>query len=185
MRIILGVEKPQVPYRDEVSLWEERPGRALAKCHVYRLARDSDLECQLPLGIEESCEPNVEANHKQIDTLQHERRTDVRIAVNVPVEINTIYHKGDPITERTIIEDVSDFGCHFTMKGAIRKGDTVSVRLLSPDGQLLPDEPAKLFEVMWIARGPGIVVAGARILGDGRFDKAKFVQNSSDAQSPS
>ena len=157
----------------------------MAKCNVYRLAANSGVERELPLGTKESCELAVEANNKQIETIQHKRRTDVRIAVNVPVEITTIYHKGDPITERTIIEDVSDFGCHFTMKGAIRKGDTVSVRLLSQDGQILLDEPAKLFEVMWIARGPEIVVAGARILGDERFDKARFVQNSSDAQSAS
>jgi hypothetical protein len=126
------------------------------------------------------CEKALETDNKRIETSQRERRTDVRILVNVPVEITTINHKGSQIAERTFIEDVSDFGCRFSIQGAVRKGDTVAVRLLSQDGRNLLDEPAKVFEVMWIARGTSIVVVGARILGGEKFDKDKLTQNSSD-----
>ena len=126
----------------------------------------------------------MEIDNKPIETNPRERRADVRLTVNVPVEITTIYHKGPTITERTYVEDVSDFGCRFTMQGAIRKGDTVSIRLLSEDGQTLLEGPAKTFEVMWIARGPSIVVVGALILGEEKFDKSKFVQNSIETKIP-
>ncbi len=125
----------------------------------------------------------METGHKPVETSQHERRSDARIVVNIPVEITTIYHIGEAITERTIIEDVSDYGCRFTMRGAIRKGDTVSVKLLAEDGVSLMNEPAKLFEVMWIARGPEFVVVGARILGGEKFDKDKLRQNSKNPKS--
>lgn len=120
----------------------------------------------------------METENKPIETSQRERRTDSRIVVNVPVEITTIYHKGDAITERTFIEDVSDYGCRFTLRGAIRKGDTVSVHLLDQDGNALMNEPARIFEVMWIARANSVVVVGARSLGGEKLDKPMLVENS-------
>jgi hypothetical protein len=123
-------------------------------------------------------EQTVKAENEPIEAIQRERRTDVRIIVNVPVEIRTIYHKGGEITERTIIDDVSDFGCRFTMRGAIQRGDTVAIHLLAQDGNSVVDEPAKIFEVMWIARDASVVVVGAKILGGEKFDKARLLEQS-------
>jgi hypothetical protein len=106
-----------------------------------------------------------------------ERRSDARIVVNVPVEITEISDKGRQITERTFIEDVSDFGCRFSMRGTVKKGDTIAVRLISQDGKTVSDEPAKLFEIMWVARKMSSLVVGARILHGEKVDKLKVLLN--------
>lgn len=126
----------------------------------------------------------MESDKEPTETSQRELRADARIIVNVPVEITTIYHKGSQIAERTYIEDVSDFGCRFTMRGAIQKGDTVAVRLLAQDGESLLDDPARIFEVMWIVRGASSVVAGARIIQGEKFATAKLSQKSDDPGLP-
>jgi hypothetical protein len=126
----------------------------------------------------------VEPEKKQRGAGIEQRRAEVRMQVDVAVEITTMYHRGGTITERTYLEDLSDNGCRFTMRGAIRKGDTVSVHLLAADGETLSEEPPKLFEVMWIARADSVVVVGARIIGGENFDVSRFAQGSSDKKVP-
>lgn len=121
---------------------------------------------------------SLETDKNRMETSRHERRADSRIVVNVQVEVTTINHHGSPITERTYIEDVSDFGCRFSMRGPVRKGDTVAIQLIAPDGKIESDEPAKKFEVMWIARAATIVVVGARVVEGEKLDTAKLSQNS-------
>jgi PilZ domain len=120
----------------------------------------------------------METDRNRIEPNQREHRAEPRIVVNVPVEIVTIYHKGCPIKERTHIEDVSGSGCRFTMKGAVRKGDTVAIHLLAQDGNKLLDQPAKVFEIMWIVRAASGVVAGARIIEGGKFDAVNLPDQS-------
>jgi hypothetical protein len=122
----------------------------------------------------------VNSMEKPVNTGQDERRLDARIMVNIPVEIVTMYHKGDEIRERTHIEDFSDQGCRFTVKGAMCKGDTVAIHLLAHDGAALLDEPPRLVEIIWIARGESAVVVGARLLGGAKFDKTDPLQISAD-----
>jgi PilZ domain len=119
----------------------------------------------------------MEPYRKTVESAQVERRRDPRIVVNAPVEITTSNHKDCQITEKTFIEDVSDMGCRFKMRGPVRKGDMISVRLLSQDGKEFLDETAKMFEVMWVARGENIVVVGARIVGAEKFDTSQMVKN--------
>jgi len=103
-----------------------------------------------------------------------ERRVDKRTLVNVPVEITEIDAEGHPHTERTFIEDVSDFGCRFSTRGSIEKGATVAVKLLSPNGSATPDEQPHLFEVMWVARKQSGSTVGARILQGEKLANTKF-----------
>lgn len=92
------------------------------------------------------------------------RRAERRILVNVPVEVTEVDGKGHPFTERTFIEDVSDFGCRFSTRGPVQQGDTISVKVLGPGGKAAPDEEPRLFEVMWVARKEHGSTVGARLL---------------------
>ena len=96
-------------------------------------------------------------------SLADRRRADKRIPVNVAVEVTQMDAAGHTVTERTFIEDVSDFGCRFSTRGKIVQGATVSVRLLSPNGRPLADEEPRIYEVMWVARKERSYTAGARL----------------------
>jgi hypothetical protein len=126
----------------------------------------------------------VNIENKPDQTIQPERRRDARIVVNVPVEITKIDETGLEITERTFVEDVSDFGCRFSIRGTVKKGDIVGIRLLAQDGRSLPDELAKLFEVMWVAPKASILVVGARICRGETFDKARLLHEANDPKLP-
>ena len=92
------------------------------------------------------------------------RRAERRILVNVPVEVSQVAGEGHHFVERTFIEDVSDFGCRFTTRNPLQKGDSISVKLLGQVGSnSLEDEP-RLYEVMWVAPKEHSYIVGARVL---------------------
>ena len=93
-----------------------------------------------------------------------EKRTSSRILVHVPIEVTGRDNNGNAITERTFIEDVSDFGCRFSIVGPVQKGETVALKLLGPNGRPLPDEEPRLYEIMWVAKNDRNTTLGARLL---------------------
>ena len=92
------------------------------------------------------------------------RRTERRILVNVPVEVSEVSDRGHAFVERTFIEDVSDFGCRFTTRNPLQKGDSVLVKLLGHVGSDLPGDKPLLYEIMWVARKEHSYTVGARLL---------------------
>jgi hypothetical protein len=115
--------------------------------------------------------PDEENNHGVF--LIERRRAERRILVHVPVEVTKVDGEGHFFTERTFIEDVSDFGCRFSTRGLVQQGDTVTVKLLGPDGKNLPGEEPRLFEVMWAARKERGTTLGVRLLQGEKLDKIK------------
>ena len=91
------------------------------------------------------------------------RREEKRILVHVPVEVTATDSAGNQTTERTFIEDVSDFGCRFTARGPIQQGDTISLKILGPHGNNLPGEEPRQYEIMWVARKDRGSTVGARL----------------------
>jgi hypothetical protein len=128
----------------------------------------------IPYGVRNHENP-LDVEKQPGEIFPPERRRDARIVVNVPVEITKIDETGHEITERTFVEDVSDFGCRFSIRETVKKGDTVAIRLLAQDGKSLSDEPVKHFEVMWAARGASRLVVGARICRGEKLDKARLL----------
>ena len=115
--------------------------------------------------------PEEESNHALF--LIERRRAERRFLVHVPVEVTEVDGEGRSFTERTFIEDVSDFGCRFSTRGLVQQGDTVTVKLLGPDGKSLPGEEPRLFEIMWAARKERGTTVGARLLQGEKLDKIK------------
>ena len=107
-----------------------------------------------------------EEKSKSNTFLVERRRADKRILVNVAVEVTQQDAAGHSVTERTFIEDVSDFGCRFSIRSPIQPGSTVSIKLLGPNGRLFPDEEPRLYQVMWVARNKHSSTAGARLMSD-------------------
>jgi PilZ domain len=103
-----------------------------------------------------------------------ERRTERRILVHVPIEITEIDGEGRHIKERTFIEDVSDFGCRFSSRGPVQQGDTVAVKILGPDGNILPEEKSRLYEIMWVVRKEHGSTVGARVLQGEKLANIRF-----------
>ena len=116
-----------------------------------------------------------ETTNPKIDSIDR-RRAERRIVVNVPVEVTEMDGEGHPITERTFIEDVSDFGCRFSTRVPIQQGDTVSVKLLGPNGCAMPGEEARLYEIMWVARKEHSTTVGARMVRGEKLASMKVQQ---------
>jgi hypothetical protein len=103
-----------------------------------------------------------------------ERRVERRVLVHVPVEVTAIDDDGQPAIERTFIEDVSDFGCRFSTRGSVKQGDTIAVKILGRYGNNLPDEDARLYEIMWVAPKDRGFAVGARLLQGEKLANAKI-----------
>ena len=103
-----------------------------------------------------------------------ERRVERRILVHVPVEVTEIDGDGQPTKERTFIEDVSDFGCRFSTRGSVKQGETIAVKILGRYGNNLPEEDARLYEVMWVAPKDHGFSVGARLIEGEKLANAKF-----------
>lgn len=100
-----------------------------------------------------------------------ERRDSSRIAVHVPIEVTLTDSRGKQATERAFIEDVSSFGCRFSVRADIQQGATVTLKVLGKRG--MPDDEPRMFEVMWVQRRQNTSTIGARLIEGEKLDKVK------------
>ena len=71
---------------------------------------------------------------------------------------------GLQFAERARVEDVSDLGCRFSMRGAVHEGSILGIEPLGPEGENLSDEFPRLFVVIWVKRKGNRLAVGARSL---------------------
>jgi hypothetical protein len=102
------------------------------------------------------------------------RKEERRIVMHVPVEVTKKDSEGHEIRERTYIEDVSDFGCRFTARGPVQKGDIIALKIIGPHGNNLPDEKPRLYEIMWVAPKDRGTTVGARLVQGEKLSHAEF-----------
>jgi hypothetical protein len=115
-----------------------------------------------------------ENKETSIGDINGERRTETRLFTNAQVEIAGIDLAGNSFTEITKVNNFSDVGCQFQTQIPLRCGTAVAIKPLGPDGQCRPEEPFKLFEIVWTARCvPGWLV-GARSLEGKELENVKF-----------
>jgi hypothetical protein len=99
--------------------------------------------------------------------LGSEKRKEQRFSVDLPVEITWHGPKGNILTERTRIQDISRSGCRFKLQVELQRGDVVSVLPLGPRGTSVEDEQSKLHEVKWTAPdGTGWTIGALRLEDD-------------------
>jgi hypothetical protein len=94
----------------------------------------------------------------------NERRAYRRFFLNSQVEIIGVDKSGLQFAERARVEDVSDLGCRFTIRGAVHEGSILGVEPLGPVGENLSDEFPRLFVVIWAKRKGDRLAVGARSL---------------------
>jgi len=125
--------------------------------------------------LEEKSNPNLHV----VD-----RRAHKRILVDIPVEVTVVDAKGHLITEHSFIEDVSDFGCRFSVRAPVHQGDTVALKLLGPHGIVLPDEEPRYYEIMWLAPKEHGATMGGRVLQGEKLAHVKFPWAQSEEKPP-
>jgi hypothetical protein len=103
-----------------------------------------------------------------------ERRAYRRFSLHSHVEINGVDESGLQFTERVRVEDVSDLGCRFSIRGAVHEGSILGVEPLGPEGEELLDEFPRLFIVIWVKRKGGRLTVGARSLRAEELSDADF-----------
>ena len=105
-----------------------------------------------------------------------ELRSDSRLRVSVAIEVVKTDGAGRQVTERSFIEDVSDFGCRFSIAGPVAKGDIVTVRVLGSNRKPQNPEPPRQFEIMWVQLSGKHCTVGARIVSGQKMDKVKLAE---------
>ena len=107
-----------------------------------------------------------------------DRRFEKRHLINAQIEISGIDYAGNSFTGLTKVKNFSDVGCHFQTQIRLRCGSTISIEPLAPDGQRLPQEPSKLFKIVWTSRCENGWRVGARVFsGDGISDRESASAN--------
>jgi len=107
----------------------------------------------------------------------NDRRAYKRLFLHSQVEITGVDESGLQFAERARVEDVSDLGCRFSMRGAVHEGSILGVEPLGPDGENLSDEFPRLFVVIWVKRNENRLVAGARSLREEELSDSSFDAN--------
>jgi hypothetical protein len=115
----------------------------------------------------------------------NERRAHSRFFLHSQVEITGVDESGLQFAERARVEDVSDLGCRFSIRGAVHEGSILGVEPLGPEGDNLSDEFPRLFVVIWVKRKGNRLAVGARSLREDELSDADFHANSSASEHPS
>jgi hypothetical protein len=112
-----------------------------------------------------------------------ERRED-RYAFAIEVVVEAIGQGGVPVRERTITDNVSNWGCRFFVPFALRLDDIVTLRPASQDSaDPMPVAPT-FFQVVRVNRqGDGWMVAAWRISEDGPW--SRMVEKAAQRREPS
>lgn len=113
-----------------------------------------------------------------------DRRNEIRLRVDIPIEVTWTGAEGRQITERTFVEDVSDFGCRFSTRKSMKQGDTVSVQLLSRNGKFVSSDKPKAFTIMWISRKLTGMTVGARLQGTDQIASTKAASEAAPSAEP-
>jgi len=108
-----------------------------------------------------------------------ERRVSTRFLLHSQVEITGVDESGLQFAERTRVEDVSDLGCRFSIRGAVHEGSIIGVELLGPEGEDLSDEFPRLLVIVWAKRPGDRLTVGARSLREDELSNPGFHTNSS------
>ncbi|MGA7795058.1 MAG: hypothetical protein WCA19_18625 [Candidatus Acidiferrales bacterium] len=103
-----------------------------------------------------------------------DRRAYKRLFLHSQVEISGVDESGLQFAERARVEDVSDLGCRFSMRGAVHEGSILGVEPLGPEGENLSDEFPRLFVVIWVKRKENRLAVGARSLREEELSDAGF-----------
>jgi len=93
-----------------------------------------------------------------------ERRMETRLYTNAHVEIAGVDLAGNSFNELTKVKNFSDVGCQFHTQIPLGCSTVVAIKPLGQNGQRTPEEPSKLFEIVWTARCLPGWLAGARAL---------------------
>ncbi len=116
----------------------------------------------------------LKAQEQILDPVSAERRSDKRLKVNLPVEVRGIHSAEDEKMEHTFIEDVSDFGCRFSIHGDIQQGDKVILQPLGTNGKALPSEEPRLVEIVWTSHKSTGWTVGAKIVQGEKLGSINF-----------
>jgi hypothetical protein len=98
-----------------------------------------------------------------------ERRAYNRFLLHSQVEITGVDESGLQFAERARVENVSDLGCRFSIRGAVHQGSVLGVMPLGPEGENLLDEFPRLFIIIWAKRKGNRLTVGARSLREGEL----------------
>lgn len=107
----------------------------------------------------------------------NDRRAYKRLFLHSQVEITGVDESGLQFAEQARVEDVSELGCRFSIRGAVHEGSILGVEPLGSEGEKLSDEFPRLFVVVWVKRKGDRLAVGARSLRQEERSDAGFHSN--------
>jgi hypothetical protein len=111
-----------------------------------------------------------------------ESRSEERISVDIIVEITWRDPEGNPVTERTRIEDVTSVGCRFRIQVQLQRGEVISIMAVSQGKMGLANGELQLYEIMWSAQEGSKWNTGALRLKGEKLTNASSPQSGSSKQ---
>jgi hypothetical protein len=72
------------------------------------------------------------AKEETMASAQLQERREVRNVAAFPIEVSGI-RDGEAFRERTLTQDVSEWGCRFMLSSELKREDIISIRLVSDD----------------------------------------------------
>jgi hypothetical protein len=82
--------------------------------------------------------PRIEIAQDSAGLRPQERRKEVRVSVEYPIEVSGFDTLGRFDTEETSTQDISSSSCSFHLKMEVEKGMVLAIRMLTDTGQANP-----------------------------------------------
>ena len=83
-------------------------------------------------------------------TSPSDRRKYKRVLLSFRIQVSGIDCTGHEFQERTVISDVSEYGCRFDLLRQILLDDVVKIEVVRLDGGLLDEREQLQFKVAWV-----------------------------------
>jgi hypothetical protein len=109
----------------------------------------------------------------------NQRRAYKSFLLHSAVKITGVDKSGLQFAERGRVENVSDLGCRFSMRGAVHQGSVLAVEPLGLNGENLLDEFPRLFEIFWVKRKGNRSTVDARGLREDELANPGYYMNCS------
>jgi hypothetical protein len=93
-----------------------------------------------------------------------ERGANQRFLLHSPIEITGVPASGHQFAERAYVEDVSDLGCHFTLRSSVECGGIIGIEPLGPEGEKPADDFRRSFVIAWVKPKDDRFAVGPRCL---------------------
>jgi hypothetical protein len=92
---------------------------------------------------------------------EEDRRRSKRVPLVFQIEVCGTDTGGAKFSDLTTTEDINEHGCRFGLQRELRRGQVVSIRVVSRNAGAVPESEPQRFEIVWVEASMHGWVGGA------------------------